>query len=147
MIQTRVGRGFAVCFALAPIATPQTPTLMPTHALLARQAMRQLNSLKGERGAAFSADFLAETKANRAGRGCCGGAPDVDLRLAAETPRAVGSQRLHDQVQSLAVQPCRFAMRFRRFPLSTGRRILTTIVRDCFIDPPECNCCKYCNTS
>jgi hypothetical protein len=27
-------------------------------------------------------------------------------------------------------------MRFKRFPLSTGRRILSTIVRDCFIDPP-----------
>jgi hypothetical protein len=37
---------------------------------------------------------------------------------------------------SLGVQPCRFAMRFKRFPLSTGRRILSTIERDCFIDPP-----------
>ena len=32
---------------------------------------------------------------------------------------------------SLGVQPCRCAMRFSRLPLSTGRRILSTIVRDC----------------
>src|SRR5580700_10283593 len=37
---------------------------------------------------------------------------------------------------SLGVHPCRLAMRFKRFPLSTGRRILSTIVRDCFIVPP-----------
>jgi hypothetical protein len=34
---------------------------------------------------------------------------------------------------SLGVQPCRFAMRFRRLPLSKGRRMLKTIERVAFI--------------
>src|ERR1700731_2972596 len=35
-------------------------------------------------------------------------------------------------------------MRFKRLPLSTGRRILSTMERDCFIDCSPCNCYKYC---
>src|SRR5260370_30447432 len=46
---------------------------------------------------------------------------------------------------SLGVHPCRFAMRFRRLPLSTGRRMLRTIERDGFIETSLCNYCKHCS--
>src|SRR5208283_2301734 len=46
---------------------------------------------------------------------------------------------------SLGVHPCRFAIRFRRLPLSTGRRMLRTVERVAFINIHlACNSCKYC---
>src|SRR5271157_3965403 len=46
---------------------------------------------------------------------------------------------------SLGVHPCRFAMRLRRLPLSTDRRMLRTVERVAFINIHlGCNCCKYC---
>src|SRR5208283_3258336 len=46
---------------------------------------------------------------------------------------------------SLGVHPCRFAMRFRRLPLSTDRRMLRTVERVAFINMHLfCNYCNYC---
>src|SRR5205807_9812837 len=47
---------------------------------------------------------------------------------------------------SLGVHPCRLARRLRRFPLSVGKRILTTIER---VFRTRCllrNFCNYCST-
>src|ERR1017187_3871202 len=51
--------------------------------------------------------------------------PNSDRRKPSSTRRALAS---------LGVHPCRFDMRLRRFPLSTGRRMLTTIERVDLID-------------
>src|ERR1017187_4996560 len=49
---------------------------------------------------------------------------------------------------SLGVQPCRFAMRFRRLPLSRDKRMLRTVERVVFKDIHlGCNYCKYCTRS
>src|ERR1035437_3452755 len=48
---------------------------------------------------------------------------------------------------SLAVHPCRLAMRLRRFPLSAGRRMLMTIeVAVLMADSLHRHSCKHCNS-
>src|SRR5271156_3997813 len=56
-----------------------------------------------------------------------------DRRKPSSTKRALAS---------LGVHPYRFAIRFRRFPLATGRRMLITVEPTA----PPCNFCKYCNS-
>src|ERR1039458_8452997 len=60
-----------------------------------------------------------------------------DRRKPSSTRRALAS---------LGVHPCRLAMRLRRFPLSVGRRILTTIEGAGFtkVSSP-CHSCKHCS--
>src|SRR5271157_1379581 len=73
-------------------------------------------------------------------------------RPAAESrkSRKANSERLNPSstrraLASLGVHPWRFAMRLRRLPLSTDRRMLRTVERVAFIDIHlACNCCKYC---
>jgi hypothetical protein len=50
---------------------------------------------------------------------------------------------------SLGVHPCRLAIRFRRFPLSLDRRMLTTTDRVFRIKPflLQRKCCKHCGIS
>src|SRR5271165_5157971 len=65
--------------------------------------------------------------------------PNSDRLKPSSTRRALAS---------LGVHPWRFAMRFRRLPLSTDRRMLRTVERVAFIYIHlVCNCCKYCTPS
>src|SRR5271157_232964 len=62
--------------------------------------------------------------------------PNSDRLKPSSTRRALAS---------LGVHPCRFAMRFRRLPLSTDRRMLRTVERVAFLNIHlVCNYCKYC---